>query len=863
MGLPERPLLVSPPPIKQKFRAPPSIGDGAKNPKKARQIERLNPKFAALQEALEAKRGALQSDPSGPTLEQVLVFETNGPAKDLYETVAQMKGLEWLADEELRDLDPDEDFFIVKKPRRKKAPSQITHPKQLTAQLYLVLFNQEALEQLLSLWSFWRSGHLPKEFRSWRAVFSQLRDIRRWGVQDRLRETRILEYWRDRVAAGYETVTIEIELWFRSLAKRTAAHARLVDHVSRMRGQVLATCVVEPIAYHAVVARLPIHAVEQLLKNPEVELLKCDDVRLVRPTGQAGEPIVEEAAEHEPEGAPAAIALPVGEPVVALLDGLPLENHSRLTGRLVVDDPDGWAEKYPVGSRCHGTAMASLILHGDLGAGNEPAARPLYVRPILRPSAFDGKSETAPEDGSWVDLIHRAVRRIVRGEANQPAAAPRVRVINLSIGDPYQPFIRTMSPLAKLLDWLAWTYQVLFIVSAGNHQAPIEIAADTSGEEAEAVIAALAEHQRFRRILSPAEAVNALTVGATQEDASGPYLARAPGEHTFTLPEGFPSPISGLGRGYRRMVKPEVLTAGGRVAFTRAAARDSSAVTHTLLIRPRFPPGHRVAAPGAFQGDAAGVRYTSGTSNSAALTSRLAAELVDVLSDLSSEANAEELAKVPMALWLKTLIVHGATWEPRAVSMLRRVLRTDSNKSNFADEISAILGFGRISPGRVVGCAPERVTMLAGGSITADERYVHVLPLPGSLNAHVAWRRLTLTMSWFTPINPTHQRYRRAFLWFEPPVTPNTLAVKRAGVDWRAVKRGTVQHEVLEGDRTAINIGPNAVLELPVSCMAEAGHFEERIPYAIAVTLEVAPGVNTRIYDEVRARIVQRVAVRA
>jgi len=34
-------------------------------------------------------------------------------------------------------------------------------------------------------------------------------------------------------------------------------------------------------------------------------------------------------------------------------------------------------------------------------------------------------------------------------------AGHQVKVVNLSIGDPYQPFLQAMSPLARLLDWLA------------------------------------------------------------------------------------------------------------------------------------------------------------------------------------------------------------------------------------------------------------------------------------------------------------------------------------------------------------------------------------------------------------------------
>jgi hypothetical protein len=116
-------------------------------------------------------------------------------------------------------------------------------------------------------------------------------------------------------------------------------------------------------------------------------------------------------------------------------------------------------------------------------------------------------------------------------------------------------------------------------------------------------------------------------------------------------------------------------------------------------------------------------------------------------------------------------------------------------------------------------------------------------------------------LSWFSPINPVHRKYRRAALWFEPP-GQTELLVKRSGVDWRAVRRGTLQHEVLEGETGVINVQSDAALEIPVSCVAEAGALEERIPYALAATLEVAPGISTKIYDEVRARVAPRVPVR-
>jgi hypothetical protein len=43
-----------------------------------------------------------------------------------------------------------------------------------------------------------------------------------------------------------------------------------------------------------------------------------------------------------------------------------MELHSLLKDRLSLDDPDDLQRKATVARRVHGTAMASLILHGDL-----------------------------------------------------------------------------------------------------------------------------------------------------------------------------------------------------------------------------------------------------------------------------------------------------------------------------------------------------------------------------------------------------------------------------------------------------------------------------------------------------------------
>ena len=205
----------------------------------------------------------------------------------------------------------------------------------------------------------------------------------------------------------------------------------------------------------------------------------------------------------------------------------------------------------------------------------------MYVRPILKPHrGFDDNfTEAVPEEVLPVDLVHRAVVRLFDGEGREPPASPGVRVVNLSIGDRARPFLREMSAWARLLDWLSWKYNVLFVVSAGNHHQKITF--DVPGGEVRdlparsrqrMVISALAKDTRNRRLLSPAETLNGVTVGAVHADNSG----QGPNILVDPSATGLPSVISAHGPGYRRAIKPDIQLpgAGSCCPKTRGLGRE-------------------------------------------------------------------------------------------------------------------------------------------------------------------------------------------------------------------------------------------------------------------------------------------------
>ena len=852
--MPERPILVLPKPGQPVERAkrrgfPTNIS----RPSRERQGERLAPRFEALQQAIDAHRARFQMDVEGLVPEDVVVLETVGPVERFVQAVERIPGMEWLAEVEDVDLPPDDDFF-----KTNSAGERTDQP--IGGRLFMVFTNQTALDQMLSLWRLWQAGRsLVRGQGPWVTLFAQLRDVRRWGVRDRLHETGVLDDWRERAEHGEAVVPCELELWHRgSDAARAAARNRVVALVEDQGGEVLHEATISEIAYQVILATLPVESIRPLLASSggDIDLVQCEQIQFVRASGQMATTPTDEGGLQDRQDEEAQVGpVPVKPPTVALFDGLPLQAHRLLQGRLVVDDPDNFESDYPANQRVHGTAMASLITHADLGAGRPPLPSRLYVRPILRPDPRDWRNhrETVPETILVVDLLHRAVRRLLEGEGDEPAAAPEVAVVNLSIGIGDRPFQQALSPLARLLDWLAWRYKVLFVVSAGNHAQPIRLAVSAAGLDAmdneaiqREVLQAVAADARHRRLLSPAESLNALTVGSTHDDAS---IGEAPNWFD-PFERGLPSPVNAQGMGFRRAIKPDVFAPGGRVAL-RKPLTPNEVTAELEVYSQKFKPGQRVAAPGATLGDVSGTRYSRGTSNATALVSRSAAFLQEVLDDLRGSPDGEVIDDVPRAIWLKAMLAHGVDWG-QAGQSLTQLLRNPSNSRKFKEYVTRLLGYGTVDIDRVSECTAWRVTAISGGELGEDESHIHAFPLPPSLNGLRIHKRLTITLAWLSPINPRHQAWRRAQLWFDPPM--KELRVERRQADSRAVRRGTLQHEILEGRATA-SFNQGDALEIQVSCRADAGTLEEQVPYALVATLEVAEDLALDIYDEVRTAV--------
>jgi hypothetical protein len=835
----------------------PGFAPPPRSPSPRRQGERITPQFTALADALTAQRMGMVDETPEQDPELVAVFDLAGSVDGFMRAVRDIEGLEFLAELIDEPVEADEDFYYVD---MQGEPTE----QQLQETLYVVMSNAQAVTELVRLFGLWQADHtvtFPRGYAPLKQVFVLLRAVRRWGPEDRVRETGLLDQWREdvEVIGQQGSARVEIELWYRlSDSRRAAVQSEVEQVITHAGGRVIRSALLPAIEYHALLADIPYAQVARVLDQGvgAIELLTTEAVMLVaaaRPMTVPGlDPASVSVAEADLGSAP------TDPPRVALLDGLPLSNHEALVGRLVVDDPDKIESRYTVRAQQHGTGMASLICHGDLAAAGPALATQLYVRPIMQPHDYWKDAEQVPPDELLVDLVHRCFVRLFDGDGTQPPASPGVRVVNLSIGDPAKVFVRRLSPLAKLLDWLSHRYNVLVIVSAGNHRVETAVGAESLDDQDalhQEVVTFRYMHARQLGLLSPAEAINVLTVGATHSDSASPEPSDTVVD---AIPPDMPASYGAVGFGHRRSVKPEVLLPGGRLLFQRPVAGGDGEGTVQLVEAQHSAvgPGLLVAAPAA-NGSSSGTAFTCGTSNSAALASRTADQVLGLL------ARSAPVDEFPFPggqyhpVLTKTLLVHAAEWGDSGSAMHEML---DLEARRWRREVTQLIGYGRLQPDRVATAARHRVVLLGAGSITDKQRHTFSLPLPPGLATTTEWRRLTITLGWFSPINPRTRIHRQARLRFSPP--EGHLGGERTEADANAARMGTLQHEIFEG-RRALAFASGDAVQVNVDCRIDAGRVTTPIRYGLAVSIEMATTVRADIHAELRQALRAEVRTRA
>lgn len=854
-----RPLLTLPTaveivrPAGQNFVPPPM-----RTPSGKRQRRRLEGEYQRLVNALNSPRGlmSLRDDPASIAPDRAIVFEIAGSVANFYKAAAKVPGLEFIAEEDY-DFEADDDFAMLDDENLPDADSPVT------GRFYLAMPNDGALNDILRLYREWRRGRkLARGFTPWRDLFACLKIMRPWGPQDRITDDAVAA-WREEIAeAGVAEVRVEAELFYRkTTVDRANAMAGLNRAARALGGDVITSAEVPDIAYHAALISLPLAGVQQLVDRRDVELVLADQVMFLRPQSTIRGPVLETEA---PVGRPVPARNARSElaPVAALLDGVPLQNHVLLANRLNVDDADGLEPRAVVSARQHGTAMASLIIHGDLNGDGSSIERPLHVHPILFADAAGRVEQTAP-DRLLVDTLYRAIVRMKDPDTPGGPTASEVFIVNLSLGDRRRAFAGPMSPLGKLLDFLAHRYNLLFLVSAGNVTTDVALPGYNTLREIEeadpdavtrAFLGYVRDQQANRTLLSPAECLNPLTIGAAHED----QVAAGFPHNNSVAPYadiGLPNVSSAMGLGHRRVVKPDLLFPGGRERL-RMQSNAPLVLRHPDTARGY---GLRCAGPDpSNRGDLSRRTLSCGTSPATALASRAAHLIFDSMADIDGGSNLADIDPAFHPVVVKALLAHSARW-PDSANLIAEIFGPAGPRQGAerVSNVSRLIGYGMPDIARVMDCSPSQATLVGYGEVTPTIAHEYRVPLPQCLERVVEPRKVVLTLAWFSPVTNAHLDYRRAQLLVDAPAHRQAIGVRRLAGQQpsdHASKRGSLVHEIYGGEDAVVFIDDgNLVLRVWCREKPSSLRLREPIRYGLAVTIEA--GLALPVYEQVDVRL--------
>ncbi|UPK26638.1 S8 family peptidase [Bradyrhizobium sp. 195] len=767
------------------------------------------------------------------------MFEVTGSVQNFAKAVQRIDGLEFAREEELEadDFDPNPEFYL------------------LVPQL-------GALQQIVSLWELWlRDGSVPRNYTPWRDLFLQLRAVRPWGPADRVSHAN-REYFHILAddAPDTEFFRLEIELVFRSSVESSQSIERDARQlIEAIGGQVVHQAYRPEFAFHALLAEVSATEIRRIAALDPTSLAGADPIAAITPQsiGAAIDVADEISSEGIVRSAPSR-----QQPIAAVFDAIPVQAHPLLVDRLRIDDPDD-LETRAVGQRVHGTAMASLVVHGDLNDAPSPLNRQVYFRPVMYAPGFG--VEKFDENRLVADVIFEAVMRM------RSTDGPEVIIVNLSLGDTTKPFYGKISTWARALDYLSYTYGILFIISAGNSEQavvlddfPDELGFSSAPLDArgQATLAGVDALKADRRVLAPADSINSLTIGAWHNDSSQEAFRGATPFPPFTGVE-MPNLSSRLGPGLRRAIKPEVLFAGGRERARIWPA--SSPVNLAPHPHPSRYWGLKVAAPP--QNGTLGTHFTIGTSAAAALATHSGHRIFDAL----EEAYPQLIEAMPLAeraVLLKSFLVHSASWRG-SEGFVRAVVDPTStlHHEHWRREVSRYLGFGFVDPDNVVACTNDRATLWATGALGSEESLIFDLRVPQSLTTSASVREIRATLAWFTPTRPGHLAYRAVKLKIDS-LEQNSLQL--TGVSTTSDQPSNSQSEsgtVVHRRWTSSQIGQaenDATVPIQIQRERDQGTpIDEPIPFGLVITIEM-PG-EAQIYEEVLTSIQvrPRVPIRA
>jgi hypothetical protein len=762
--------------------------------------------------------------------EQTFVIEIVGRLED-FKKICDETGMEWLAEYPVDDVEIDDLCY----PEEKKSNVEGT--------LFISSSNLSALQSLKVQFDRFKEG--LKTSSRFKNFFESITDFRRWGLTDRLNDSGFKDYYSDlEILDRNKLITIEIELWFsEDEQKRNQAIREIKQLVLYENGHFIGEYQHSEAGVLLAKIELPVQSLNKILADNEkysglfAETGNgVDSIKAFRACGSMFTLSTESKLID--------ISIPskvLDKPVVALLDGHPFPNHELLKDRLIINDPLNFASEYEFNEQSHGTQMASIILHGDYNDNSETSNRFLYVHPIMQPDKDDWRrprSEIVPKEYFFEDLLEQALIHIF-----DIKKFDSIKIINLSICDQNRRFSNSMSSTAKVIDFLAFKYNVLFCISAGNSYC--EMFDSVTIENGKSFIQHIHNQRIERSIMSPSESINCLTIGAINADEIKKQMKDYPHLTDISPDEIIPAPYTSFGPGYKRSIKPELIIPGGK-AYYRQDIHNNWIRYQESGLRCAFPPNS--------EAEVSRICLNQGTSHATALASRYCSIIHDTIDEINILNGHVIIPAVYYACLIKAMITHSAEQERVGEFIHNALLEKYQSKRVRKLEVTKMIGYGVPDINQVISCSDSRVTMVGYGTLFIDKANSFEIPVTNTMYENDC--EIKVTVAWFSPTRVKNYRYRNISLNIK---MDEDIKTKGLEVDHNQVKRGTVQHKLFEVRRSSL-LGRDS-FKITIDCLKDAYDLDIGINYGVAVTIrlkietQVPDWIEYNLYEEISERI--------
>lgn len=402
-----------------------------------------------------------------------------------------------------------------------------------------------------------------------------------------------------------------------------------------------------------------------------------------------------------------------GHPLIAKALGdaevFPDENHQFITGG--ADDGD---QK----NGGHGTGVAGIALYGDINQSIK--SKSFQPKVWLFSARVTNENNEYDPDLLLETQLENAVDYFVRNY-------PQCKVINISLGDSqliYQDGQKQFRLAAKI-DEIAYKLQhknILFVISAGNFY--------YQPESDELIRQNYPKYllDENARIIEPATAAIALTVGSLSMGKGSILYSEDANRNIIAKVEGYPSPFSRTGFGVDGMIKPDLIDFGGDLVLEKNRIVNNDKGCSIITLAKNFQQGSLF-------------RAFCGTSFSAPRISNLAAKLFTKFPKASSNL-------------IRALIANSASIPEEIPNHFQ--VNKNNNKNNQKTKLLQIYGYGQPNFDLAAYSTENKVVLMEEDIISIGKFKIYEIPpLPDNFLKEKGERQISITLAFDPPTRHT------------------------------------------------------------------------------------------------------------